>query len=158
MRRRRFAALLFLAIAVAKPFPAAARIDGLIDGSVPIYVLAVAKGLGDAELGLDGAGDPMIHARIGDYGYRVYFYGCTDGGRCKNRTFSASWTSDHYNDASMGDWNRSHRFGTAFIGTDGNPTLTMNVNLYGGVTRRSLEDTFDWWRVLMTEFSRYFGL
>ena len=150
MRGRRFAALLALAAAAAAPLPTAARINGIIDGSEPTYVLAVAKGL-------DGAGDPMIHGRIGDYGYRVYFYGCIDGGRCKNLTFSASWASDHYNDASMGDWNRSHRFGTAFIGTDGNPTLTMNVNLYGGVTRRSLEDSFDWWRVLMTEFSRYFG-
>jgi hypothetical protein len=27
----------------------------------------------------------------------------------------------------------------------------MDVNLFGGVTRRNLDDTFDWWRVVLDE-------
>jgi len=25
----------------------------------------------------------------------------------------------------------------------------MDVNLFGGVTRKNLDDTFDWWRVVL---------
>ncbi|HSF96895.1 MAG TPA: YbjN domain-containing protein [Thermohalobaculum sp.] len=156
MTVRRFAAVLVLLAVVAVPKTGQA-LYGLIDGSQPSHVLDVAQLVGEAALGLDGAGDPMIRGRIGRHDYRIYFYGCRQGTACKNLTFAATWESDHYSDRSMGDWNRSRRFGTAYIDDSGNPTLAMTLNLHGGISRWSLEESFDWWRVLMDEFSEYFG-
>ncbi len=34
----------------------------------------------------------------------------------------------------------------------------MNVNLHGGVTRANLDDTIDWWRLVLAEFADYFDL
>jgi hypothetical protein len=30
------------------------------------------------------------------------------------------------------------------------------VNLHGGVARANLEDTIDWWRLVLDEFADYF--
>ncbi|MEX8499589.1 YbjN domain-containing protein, partial [Leptothrix ochracea] len=35
---------------------------------------------------------------------------------------------------------------------DGDPVLQMSVNLDHGVSRKNLEDTFDWWAKIVPEF------
>ncbi len=74
--------------------------------------------------------------------------------------FSAGWEGDDrpddLTDAMMADWNREKRFGKAYLDGDGNATVDMSVNLHGGVTRANLDDTIDWWRLVLVEFDDYF--
>ncbi len=161
MRPRRFAstiALMALAAAAAGSFPAPGKAGGTVKAVHPQSILSAAGRLGEAELVRDGFDDPMIRGRIGSKKYFVYFYGCTEGRDCTNLTFSARWKSDQFTDESMGDWNREKRFGKAYLDADGNPTVELSVNLFGGVSRENLEDTADWWRLVVTEFAEFFGL
>ena len=41
--------------------------------------------------------------------------------------------------------------GTVVFFKHGDLAVDMDVNLFGGVTRRNLDDTFDWWRVVLDE-------
>jgi hypothetical protein len=160
MRLQRFfslRALLAVFLTSLSYLPAGARDGNLIAAAEPEFVLSAAGRVGEAELGRDELADPLIRGRIGDRPYFVYFYGCQSGRACTNLMFSARWESDHFTDKSMGDWNRKKRFGKAYLDADGNPALELNVNLFGGVSRANLDDTFDWWRLLMAEFAEYYG-
>lgn len=125
----------------------------LIDGTDPSAVLEAVRGFGGAELDRDGAGDPMIRAEIGPYRYVVFFYGCTDGADCGSLLFRASFVSQGVQPSDMAVWNREKRFGTAYLDDEGDPVLEMDLNLYGGVSRTNLEDSIDWWRVVVEEFA-----
>ncbi len=75
---------------------------------------------------------------------------------CKTLTFEAGWEGDDLTDEMMADWNREKRFGKAYLDEDGLATVEMSVNLHGGVTRANLDDTIDWWRLVLDEFADYF--
>jgi hypothetical protein len=160
---RRFAAgllpaALTAAVTVMAPWAALPHSFALVDGSDPQLVLSAAGQFGTAELRRDGLDDPLIRGQIDGKDYMVYFYGCERGADCTNLLFVARWQSDHFNDKSMGDWNRKKRFGKAYLDDDGNPSVELSVNLRHGVSRGNLVDTFDWWRLIMVEFADFFGL
>jgi hypothetical protein len=157
MRMRRFAAILALTASATAPMPALGQAGSTLAAGQPEIVLSAAGKFGEATLDRDGTDDPMIRGRIGGKDYFVYFYGCTEGRDCTNLMLSARWASDQYTDKSMGDWNRQKRFGKAYLDADGNPAVEMNVNLFGGVSRANLEDTFDWWRLILAEFTEFYG-
>ncbi len=130
----------------------------LIDGTDPARVLEIARGYGFAELDTDAQGDPMVVARMNGTAYRVFFYGCSDGRDCSSLQF---WTySAAPADAlvAVNDWNREFRFGSAFIDADGDVAIRLDVNLFGGVSGRNLDDTFDWWRIVLQRARDHFDL
>jgi len=83
----------------------------------------------------------------------LYFYDCTENRDCSTVMFQAAWETDEVTVAKMAEWNRKERFGKAFLDEDGHPTVEMNVNLHGGVSLTNLDDTFDWWRVVVETFA-----
>lgn len=145
--------LAMMAAILAAP---AARAEEIIDATSPARVLAVVLGYGEAALTTDNLGDPLIEGRIGEKDYDLFFYDCDDGRRCKSLTFSAAWEGGDLTDEMMAGWNREKRFGKAYLDEDGNATVEMSVNLHGGVTRVNLDDTIDWWRLVLGEFADYF--
>ncbi len=149
-----------LAMMAALAAPAAAGAEEIIDATGPARILAAVQGYGEAALTTDNLGDPLIEGRIGEKDYRLLFYGCSEGRDCKTLMFSAGWEgddrTDDLTDAMMADWNREKRFGKAYLDEDGRATVEMNVNLHGGVTRANLDDTIDWWRLVLAEFADYF--
>ena len=56
----------------------------------------------------------------------------------------------------MNAWNRDRRFGKAYIDADGDIAIEMDVNLWGGVTPKNLDDTFDWWRIVLERAGEVF--
>jgi hypothetical protein len=126
-----------------------------IDATNPAAVLEVVRDHGDATLTKDGMGDPLIEGRIEDKDYRLFFYECSEGRDCKSLMFCANWELEGPTDAMMADWNHEQRFGKAYLDDDGRATVEMNVNLHGGVTRANLDDTIDWWRLVLAEFPKY---
>jgi hypothetical protein len=129
-----------------------------VEADNPEKILQIARGFGSAELEKDTSGDPMIRGRLGGVRYNVYFYGCEKGKECDSIQF---WT---FIDApetdllvAVNDWNRDHRFGKAYIDADGDVAIELDVNLWGGVTPKNLDDTFDWWRVVLEKSRQAFG-
>ncbi len=149
--------ILGLALTAAILTAPAATAEETIDATDPGRILAVVDTYGEAALTTDNLGDPLIEGRIGEKDYDLFFYDCNEGRDCKSLTFSATWETDDLTDEMMAGWNREKRFGKAFLDEDGLATVEMNVNLHGGVTRTNLDDTIDWWRLVMDEFADYFG-
>ncbi|MHA1529712.1 MAG: YbjN domain-containing protein [Alphaproteobacteria bacterium] len=150
--------ILGLALVAALAVPTAADAEETIDATGPGRILVVVQGYGEASLTTDNLGDPLIKGRIGEKSYELFFYDCTEGRDCKSLTFSATWEADGLTDGLMAGWNREKRFGKAYLDGDGNATVEMSVNLHGGVTRANLEDTIDWWRLVLAGFADFFNL
>lgn len=126
--------------------------DNIVSATDVHEILNVAKGFGFAELEKDGTGDPAISGMISGTKYVVYFYGCKHHKRCNDIQIESSWGGTHVTAAQIAHWNRTKRFGKAYLDKDGDPRLQMNVNLHYGVTEKNLQDTFDWWRVTLKMF------
>ncbi len=124
----------------------------MVDATDPEQILNIAKGHGSARLSEDRVGDPMIKGRIEGLKYTLYFYLCEENENCKDIHFVAYWTETDVTLSDVNRWNQDYRFGRAYIDTDGDPVLTYFVNLNGGVSFENLDDTFDWWRVMLTSF------
>ena len=96
----------------------------------------------------------MISGRIQGVSYRVFFYGCTENRDCRNIQFYAGWDTEGITADRLNQWNRDKRFGSAYLDAENDPILEMDVKIDYGVTRKNLEDTFDWWRVILGEFTK----
>jgi hypothetical protein len=121
----------------------------ILDGSDPAAILKLAEGYGSAMLDVDGVGDPMIEGRIGGQAYTVFFYGCEGGANCTSIQFTTYFAGVRPSADVVSTWNDENRFGTLYLDSDGDLAMDLDVNLFGGVTRRNLDDTFDWWRVVL---------
>jgi hypothetical protein len=130
---------------------------GLIDATDPDAVLAVLRGQAEGDLLTDGMGDPVIAARAGDTGFRGAFYGCEGEGGCTTLMFTARWEVDEPDADRMAGWNREKRFGKAWLDADDAPTLEMDANLEGGVSRANLESTVARWLTVLKEFIDFNG-
>ncbi len=145
------------ALTAAALFASSASAEELIDGTDPAVILNVATGFGSASLSKDDLGDPLIEGRMNGLLYYVFFYGCKDGGACSAIQFSASFEDAEVEFYKINAWNSGKRFGTAFFDEDGDVGLQYDLNLAYGVSRGNLDDTFDYWRVVMGEFRSHLG-
>lgn len=130
----------------------------IVDASDPEAIVNIARGYGSATLDTDQVGDPFIRGRLDGVIYIVNFYGCTNGANCTTIQFRASWNaSPTVTLDALNDWNRNMRFGKAYLDAEGAPTIEWDVNLFGGVTTTNLDDSFDWWRIILGEFAKTMG-
>jgi hypothetical protein len=148
--------ILSCALSAALLAPGHLVAQSLIDASDPAQIATIARGYGAVELTVDGVGDPMLQGRMDGNQYRVYFHGCNEGRDCTNIQFLAGWVnSGNMTHATMRSWNAENRFGKALLDADNDPVIQWDVNLFGGVSRANLDDTFDWWRLVMNAFAEY---
>ncbi len=146
------APILSLVAALALTAPAMAQsATDLLDGSDPEAILSIAQGYGSAMLDVDGVGDPKISGRIDGQAYTVFFYGCEGGQNCSSLQFTTWFVGVRPAAEEVSTWNDENRFGTMYLDGDGDLAVDLDVNLFGGVTRKNLDDTFDWWRVVLDE-------
>lgn len=136
---------------------APASAEDLVDGSDPETIVNIASGYGSASLTKDDYGDPMIEGRINGLLYYVLFYGCEDAKNCTAVQFTATFEHPDLDLAKVNKWNETKRFSAAYLEEDGDATLQYDLNLAYGVSRRNLDDTFDYWRTVMGEFAAYLG-
>jgi len=134
-----------------------AQAQSLITAANPQTILDIARRYGSAELTTDSDNDPRIRGRIDGTSYSVFFYGCSNGRNCKTIDFSTAWSSNRVSLRDVNEWNRTKRFAKAYLDSDDDPTLEMSVNLDAGVSRGNLDDTFDWWKVMLTQFKEKFN-
>jgi Putative bacterial sensory transduction regulator len=119
-------------------------------------VLELAKGYGSASLSNLSDGSPQIAGRLSGRKYAINFYGCTSNKDCTSMQFT--WGIDLKNVSldKVNAWNRSKRFVRAYIDSDGDLALDMDINLAYGVTRKNLDDSFETWQIAVTRFYNEF--
>lgn len=152
-----FAQSAAVAVAAAIFLSGPADAADLIDATDPGAIRDIASGFGSAKLSKDDLGDPLIEGRMEGLLYYVFFYGCQDGERCSAIQFSASFEDAEVDFEKMNAWNSGKRFGSAFLDEDGDAALQYDLNLAYGVSRDNLDDTFDYWKVVMGEFKTHLG-
>lgn len=130
----------------------------LVGAGEPEVLLALAKELGEAEVGTDSVGDPHIVGSIDGTRYQILFHGCTDNADCTSVMFVAAWAVDgDYTDFIM-NWNQGKRFSRASLDRDLDPTLEMDIELTHGVSHANLREHFGNWKTSMTVFRMELGL
>lgn len=111
------------------------------------------------ELSEDDGGDPLIRSADTSEPFNAYFYKCP--GESTDYCFmqlNAGWNlDDGITLAKVEDWNANKVWGQAYRDDEKDPWLSMAVNLKGGVTAENLDDTIDWWRVILVEFRKHIG-
>ncbi|PIE07594.1 MAG: YbjN domain-containing protein [Rhodobacterales bacterium] len=148
-----------LVLAAGLVLPQAALAEDLVDATQVDVIASLAAKYGTAEVDVDNTGDPMISGEIDDTHYMVLFYGCENGNNCTTIQYYTGWINPGGIDVdTLNDWNRDRRFSKAYIDAEGDPVIEFDVNLFGGVTETNLYDTFDWWRLVMSEFDEYISV
>lgn len=147
---------LLMTIAGLAMLSGAASAQTLIDATDPARIADIGRGFGAVEVTTDAVGDPMLRGRMNGTRYVVFFYGCDNGRNCTNIQFSAAWeNTGAASERALRDWNTENRFGKAVLDAENDPVIKWDVNLFGGVSRTNLDDTFDWWRIVLERFERF---
>lgn len=104
----------------------------------------------------DGAGDTVLSSRMEGTGFDVYFYGCDDG-PCESIQFTTGFDLAQPLSASkINEWNRTKRYGKAYIDDEGDPFVEMDINLdFDGVGAKNFDDSIDLWRVVLSDFREF---
>ncbi len=150
---------LALAMAITVPGPVNSRAGAQATAPVSATPQSVVKALQDAgykaELTKDSAGDPLIHSASGGARFSIFFYGCENGTGCGEIQFYAGWT-DKISLERINQWNRTHRFGRAYLDDKGEVNIEYDINLeqasIGGALFRN---DLDLWTRLMARFQAF---
>ena len=147
-------ALTLLAVIIGISLPAHAAPKVVKRGS-PDQILNIAKGYGSAELSEDDDGDPYIQGRTEGLVYHVYFFNCEKLTGCRDIVLSAGFEVKDIGLERLNEWNKTSKFGQAYLDDDQDPNLDLAINLYGGTVYKNLDDTFDWWRASLVKFAKH---
>ena len=152
MTRSLSAAACAAALSLAMPAAPAAGTE-LITAADVERIAEMAAGFGAAEVETAPTGEPLILAEIEETRYAILFYGCTEGADCSDIQLVARWTAPpELGLEDVNRWNAQTRFANAWLDPEGDPVLEFAVNLKGGVSAENLQDSFDWWRLLIAGF------
>lgn len=154
MKASLFAAALLGALIA---FPAHAQ---LVRAQDPQTVVDAMQGAGfAAKLGVDRLGDPKIDSSASGTRFTVFFYNCTANKDCATVQFHSGFdlqtpvTLEQIN-----EWNRSQRFGRAYLDKENDPVIEMDVDLDdGGLSRALFEDNLEFWTSVLGKFERHIG-
>jgi hypothetical protein len=112
-----------------------------------------------AKLGADKVGDPMVTSGVSGSTFQIFFYNCTDHKECATVTFHSGY--DLKTDVSVeaiNEWNRSERFGRAYLDKEYDPILDMDVDLdVGGVAPLLFIDNIEFWTSVLGKFETHIG-
>ncbi len=117
-------------------------------------VAAMTKAGYTVELSKDTVGDPKIVTKTPDgTNFQVFFYNCTDNTDCRTIQFNAGYTEATATYEFINEWNRSQRFGQAYLDKEGDPVLQMDVDLDdGGMSQLLFEDNLQFWTSVISRF------
>jgi|688.fasta_scaffold245918_2 hypothetical protein len=109
---------------------------------------------------IEDAEGPTLAAMAGDFTFLASFEACDeDGEECEIvvlRCGLALAPSDQPDLSRINLWNHDF-WGKAFIDEDGDPWISLELNVKGGVAEENLSDTLIWWASLIGEFADFVG-
>jgi type 1 fimbria pilin len=144
-------------LASACAAPAAAQ---MVKAQDPGSIVTALKDAGyEATLGTDGAGDPIITSKHEGSAFKILFYNCTNNTNCATVQFHSGYeiqsgiALDKIN-----AWNRTQRFGRAYLDGEGDPIVEMDLDLDdGGVSKALFADNFQFWISVLNQFEKHIG-
>jgi len=144
---RHLLSVLFLSamLLIALPAQAAEKVIESMDARTFVGVLED-QGFPNAEIDEDG--DVIVRMQ----GYRVLFLIGTYKGKSVQARFAISGSKAGM--ADMNQFNRDIRYGTAYLDNDGDPALTSDLDLEGGVSMGRARDFVRTFNELMVRFLR----
>ncbi|TFI56773.1 YbjN domain-containing protein [Sphingomonas parva] len=151
----RLAGLMLLGLAMAAPAGAQ-----MVKAQDPAGVAAAMKAAGfTAELGEDAQGEPMISSEHKGTAFKVLFYNCTNKRNCATIQFHSGYdVASAVSLETINNWNRTQRFGRAFIDNVGDPILQMDLDLDdGGVSPALFADNLEFWTSVIGQFEKHIG-
>jgi len=112
-----------------------------------------------AKPGTDGVGDPMITGALNGTSYQIFFYNCTAHKECATVQFHSGYHLDKpVSLETINEWNRSQRFGRAYLDKENDPVLEMDVDLDdGGVVPLLFIDNVEFWESVLPRFEQKIG-
>jgi hypothetical protein len=132
----------------------------MVRGQDPGTVVRALQGAGyTAKLSADKGGDPMITSSVSGTTFQVYFYNCTQNKDCATIQFHSGYdlkTSPSLE--KINEWNRSKRFGRAFLDKENDPILEMDIDVDdGGISSALFSDNLEFWASVLADFERHIG-
>jgi hypothetical protein len=129
----------------------------MIDATSPQAIVALMQEAGyRAALTVDNIGDPKIESSAAGVDFSIYFYGCTKAANCRSLQFSSGYDLERGTSfQTMNDWNSTQRFGYAYLDSDSDPYVNMDVNMAYGISADSLADTLGLWDQVLSDFQKH---
>ncbi|HYE29662.1 MAG TPA: YbjN domain-containing protein [Allosphingosinicella sp.] len=149
--------LAIAALAAAWALPAQAE---MVRGQDPGSLVRALQQAGyAAKLGTDKVGDPMITSGVSGTTFQIFFYNCTDHKECATVQFHSGYDlTTPVSLERINEWNRSQRFGRAFLDKENDPILEMDVDLDdGGISPALFIDNIEFWASVLGNFERHIG-
>lgn len=112
-----------------------------------------------AKLGTDKIGDPMITSSVSGTTFHIFFYNCTANKDCATVAFQAGYDLKATPGlARINEWNRTKRFGRAYLDKEEDPILAMDVDLDdGGLSPPLFTDNVEFWVSALADFEKFIG-
>lgn len=143
------------ALALALVAPASAQT--LLTGADTAEILNAARGYGAATLTTQANGDPQISGKIEGITYQVYFRNCTDNTNCEDLNFYLGFLDLKPTLEQINDWNYNKRFSRAYLDSDDDACVEMDLDLVEGVTAEYLDSQFGLWAMVLGQFAEHVG-
>jgi hypothetical protein len=141
---------------VARPAPA----GYLVHAQDPQTIVRALQGGGySAKLGVDKVGDPMVTSAVGGTTFQIFFYNCTNHMGCATVQFHSGYDLNTAPPLeTINEWNRSERFGRAYLDKENDPILEMDVDLDdGGLSPLLFIDNVEFWATILGKFETHIG-
>ena len=133
---------------------------GLVRAQDPSSVVRALVGGGySAKLGVDKVGDPMITSGVSGTTFQIFFYNCTNHTQCATVQFHSGYDFETAPSLdTINEWNRSQRFGRAYLDKENDPILEMDVDLDdGGLSPLLFIDNVEFWASILGKFEQHIG-
>jgi hypothetical protein len=140
--------------------PAASSAGYLVHAQDPQTIVRALQGGGyTAKLGVDKVGDPMVTSAAGGTEFQIFFYNCTNHVQCATVQFHSGYD---FNTPlpldTINEWNRTERFGRAYLDKENDPILEMDVDLDdGGLSPLLFIDNVEFWTTILGKFEKHIG-
>lgn len=112
-----------------------------------------------AKLGTDKVGDPMITSGVSGTTFQIFFYNCADHKNCATVQFHSGYDlATPVSLERINEWNRSQRFGRAYLDKENDPILEMDLDLDdGGLSHLLFVDNAEFWASVLGKFEQHIG-
>ncbi|MDQ1686967.1 MAG: hypothetical protein QOC82_3704 [Frankiaceae bacterium] len=140
--------------------PAARSAGYLVHAQDPQTIVRALLGGGySAKLGVDKVGDPMVTSAVGGTTFQIFFYNCTNHTGCATVQFHSGYDLNASPGLdSINEWNRSERFGRAYLDKENDPILEMDIDLDdGGLSPLLFVDNIEFWTTILGKFEKHIG-
>jgi hypothetical protein len=153
---------IYVLLASAGLFCASPAFAQMVTAKDPQSIIKVLQDAGfQAKLAKSKDGDPMIESASSGSKFRVFFFNCTANSDCATVQFYTAYDTDTGKAPSLekvNDWNRGQRFGRAYLDTEGDPAIEMDVDLDdGGMSQALFTDNLEFWTTIMAKFEQHIG-